>query len=231
MVNLHSRDKASELEMTGPLANRSRGKHRAIKLRKEEKEIFLFKQKCERAVAMFLNLEADYKWVDIARELGMSVPALHDLTKTEEFQEIYGQYFEDLGRDPRLKSAQAAIADLVPLAVKTMKEILVDPSASSASRLKAAETVFKMAGVERVAPQESDKSELQNFLLGRGINVEQVNVQLPPALQRAEATALRASARCCRRASCGAYGRRPRRRARYIATSINPARLTVLRNL
>ena len=83
---LNSQKKASELEMTGALARRSHGPHRAIKLRKEEKEIFLFRQKVERAVDMFLDLNADYKWAEIARELGMSVPALHNLTKSDEIQ-------------------------------------------------------------------------------------------------------------------------------------------------
>jgi hypothetical protein len=184
-LSLHSETKVKDLKQTGTLGARAAGK-RAIKLRKEERETLLFREKVEKAVLMFLDLHTDRTWVEIARELDMSVPALHDLTKSDEFNEIYNEYFAELGHDPRIKVSQQALADMVPVAIRTLKEIISDPEATTSARLKAVEMVFRMAGVERIQPRESDKSELQSFLLGKGVNIEQVNIALPPALRRAE---------------------------------------------
>ena len=178
--------RSADLTQSGPLAVRKEGGHRSISLKKNEREYLRFRAKVERAVTLFLDIEIGRTWAEIASEMGISVPSLHDLTKTDEFNEIYNQFFADLGHDPRLKVSQQALADMVPLAVRTLREIIASPDASTASRVKAIEMVFKIGGIQQIQPKESDKTELQKFLLGKGINVEQVNVQLPPALQRAE---------------------------------------------
>ena len=69
---------------------------------------------------------------------------------------------------------------MVPQAVRAIGRCLT-ALLHQPPRMKAVEMVFKMAGVEQVSREESDKSELQNFLLGKGVNIEQVNVQLPPS--------------------------------------------------
>ena len=183
---VNSSTRAKDVKPTGILGLRSTEKKRGIRLKKAERKYLAYRQQVEKAVSLFLDLEVERTWAEIARELGLSVPGLHNLTKSDEFNEIYNEFFSELGHDPRLKVSQQALADMVPLAVRTLREILSDPSATTASRMKAVEMVFKMAGVEQVKPRESDKSELQNFLLGKGVNIEQVNVQLPPSLQRAE---------------------------------------------
>jgi hypothetical protein len=184
-MSLNSRTKVGDLKQTGILAARAEGR-RVIKLRKDERAVLLFREKVEKAVALFLDLHTERTWAEIARELGISIPALQDLTKSDEFNEIYNEYFAELGHDPRIKVSQQALADMVPIAIRTLKEILSDPDATTSARLKAVEMVFRMAGVERIQPKESDKSELTNFLLAKGINIEQVTVQLPPDLRRAE---------------------------------------------
>ena len=182
----HTRERVCELEQSGPLALRKGSVNRSISLKKQEREYLKFRAKVEKAVSLFLDLNVERTWAQIATELGTSVPGLHNLTKSDEFNEIYAQYFADLGHDPRLKVSQQALADMVPLAVRTLREIIVNPESPASARIKAIEMIFKMAGVERVTPKESDKSELQSFLLGKGINIEQVNVVVPSALQRAE---------------------------------------------
>jgi hypothetical protein len=175
-------------ELPGFIKQRS-GDHerRSIKLTKDEREAFQYREKVEKCVAMFLDLNRELTWAQIAKELKISVPSLHNLTKSELFNEKYNEYFSELGHDPRIKVSQQALADMVPLAVRTLREILIDPEASSASRLKAVEQVFRMAGVESISQKQSDKSELQKFLLEKGIKVDNidVSVQLSPVQARA----------------------------------------------
>lgn len=185
-MSLNSRKKVCDIQQVGILAERAQGR-RAIKLRKEEREMLLFREKVSKAVEMFLDFHQDRTYAEIARELGMSITALHNLTKSEDFNEIFNEYYAEMNDNPRIKASQQAIADMVPLAIRTLKEIILDPGAPASSRIKAIEMVMRYAGIEKAQPKESDKGELQNFLLGKGVNIEQVNVSLPPSLQRAEA--------------------------------------------
>ena len=50
--------------------------------------------------------------------------ALKDMTKTEAFIEAYDQHFAELGHDPRAKSARAALADMLPAAVRQLRSLL-----------------------------------------------------------------------------------------------------------
>ena len=175
-------------ELPGFIKQRSAGhERRSIKLTRDEREAFLYREKVEKCVAMFLDLNRELTWAQIAKELKISVPSLHNLTKSELFNEKYNEYFSELGHDPRIKVSQQALADMVPLAVRTLREILIDPEASSAARLKAVEQVFRMAGVESISQKQSDKSELQKFLLDRGVKVDNIDVsiQLSPLQEKA----------------------------------------------
>lgn len=186
--NSNEKVKVGDLKPTGILASRSKtkGRNRRLSLLKEEKKMLVYRANVEKAVAMFLDLNTERSWAQMAAELGIGVNALHNLTKTDEFNEVYNQYFSELGHDPRIKVSQQALTDMVPMAIRTLREILQDPDATTSARLKAIEMVFRMAGIEKVTPKESDKGELQSFLLGRGVNIQQVNISLPPELARAE---------------------------------------------
>lgn len=173
--------KLSDTELTGAMAERvlPTGK-RAIKLRQDEKKEFLRQQKVETAVALFLDLNQDHTWDEIANTCGLSVLGLKDLTKTEEFIKVYNEHFAELGHDPRLKATQAALTDLLSPAIRAIREVLTSPLSPASAKMKAAFEIIKLNGLEAVDPKNSDKSELQEFLKGSGVNIEQLNINLPP---------------------------------------------------
>src|SRR5512144_798976 len=82
---------------------------RAIKLRSDERTTLQQENMIETAVAMFLDLENEHTWEEIASALGISVPTLKKLTKSQAFIDKYNEHFADLGHDPRLKAGQAAL--------------------------------------------------------------------------------------------------------------------------
>lgn len=167
-----------EVEVTGALnENRKADGRRKISLTKNDRRQMQRQARVEAAVALFLDLETGRTWAEIAQELGISVMALKDLTKTEEFIACYNQHFSELGHDPRLRSSQAALVDMLPQAIKQLKEMLTDPDTPAGVRLKVIERVIQLNGMTAAQQQKSDQGELAQFL--RGINVEgDLNVNL-----------------------------------------------------
>lgn len=167
-----------EVEVTGALdENRKADGRRKISLTKGDRRALTRQARVEAAVALFLDLETGRTWTEIAAELGISVMALKDLTKTEEFIACYNQHFAELGHDPRLRSSQAALTDMLPEAVKQLKAMLTDAATPAGVRLKAIERVIQLNGMTAQQQQKSDQGELAQFL--RGINVEgDLNVTL-----------------------------------------------------
>ena len=100
------------------------------------------------AAALFLDLKENHTWKRIAEELGLSASQLRDLTKTREFDEAYERLFAELGHDPRYRAAQAKISDMLPLAIEKLADLLVSPSTSPGTRLKAIEKVIQLNGLE-----------------------------------------------------------------------------------
>ena len=153
---------------------------RAIKLRKLERRELAHQQKVETAVALFLDLKDDHSWEEIAEKCGLSLIGLKDLTKTEEFMQVYNAHFAELGHDPRLKATQAALTDLLSPAIRAIREILVSPTSPASAKAKAAFEIIRLNGVEAIDPRGTDKTELHEFLRNSGVNIEQMNITLPP---------------------------------------------------
>ena len=173
--------KLGNLALTGAMAERvmPNGK-RAIKLRKHERRELIHQRKVETAVALFLDLKDDHSWEEIAEKCGLSLIGLKDLTKTEEFMQVYNAHFAELGHDPRLKATQAALTDLLSPAIRAIREILVSPTSPASAKAKAAFEIIRLNGVEAIDPRGTDKTELHEFLRNSGVNIEQMNITLPP---------------------------------------------------
>jgi hypothetical protein len=110
--------KTGDAKLTDVMAERllPSGKRR-LSLIKSEKKAIHRSLMIERAVALFLDIDHDHTWDEIARELGVSMVSLKDLTKSDEFVEKYSEFYAELGHDPRLRASQAALVDMLPAAV------------------------------------------------------------------------------------------------------------------
>lgn len=170
-----------EIEDKGVFAERvNPSGRRMITLREGERKELLKTRQIERSIALFLDLEDKHTWEQIAQECGLSVRGLKDLTKTEEFIDLYSQYYADLGHDPRLKATQAQIADMLPDAIKAIKDILSDANAPASARIKAAFSIMDKAGIQTPTQGNSDRTELTDFLLKANVNIENVTVNVLP---------------------------------------------------
>ena len=167
-----------EIEISGSLAERRKTDgRRRIRLNQQEREDLLERQQIERAVSMFLDLERAYSWREISQELGISIRQLKDLTKSEQFNEVYNEHFIELGHDPRLKASQAAITDLLTTAVNQLKTLLVGPDTPASVRYNAIVKVLELNGISPQKGGASDKQQLANFLREAGVSLTQNNVQ------------------------------------------------------
>lgn len=180
------RYRMDEIQVTGVLAERTNARgQRMIKLRKAERSDFLQQRRIEQAVALFLDLEADHSWQEIANQLGISVLGLKDLTKTKAFMETYSRHFVELGHDPRLRATQAAIVDLLPAAVRELREMVTGP-VSPQVKLQAIKEIFRLNGLEKIHDKASDRDELARFLKESGAQITMINNQaiLPADFQQ-----------------------------------------------
>lgn len=181
MTDNNRHKKLENLELTGAMADRvlPSGK-RALKLRKNERKELQQRQQIETAVALFLDIQEDHTWEEIAEACGLSLIGLKDMTKTEEFMRVYNEHFAELGHDPRLKATQAALTDLLSPAIRAIRNVLTDDNAPASAKMKAAFEIIRLNGLEAIDPKGNDKSELQDFLLNAGVNIENMNINLPP---------------------------------------------------
>ena len=167
-----------ETTISGPLAERRKSDgRRRIRLNAQEREQLLERQQIERAVAMFLDLERAYSWREISQELGISIKQLKDLTKSDLFDEVYSEHFQELGHDPRLKASQAAITDLLAPAVNQLKSLLVGPDTPASVRYNAIVKILELNGISPQKGGASDKQQLANFLKEAGVTLQQNNVE------------------------------------------------------
>jgi hypothetical protein len=166
----------NEIEVTGPLADHADpvSGRRHINLNKDERRALANQARIEKAVSLFLDLEADHTWQQIADELHISLQWLRQLTKTKEFMDCYNEHFVELGHDPRLRATQAALADLLPVAFRQLRGLLTRSGVSDTVRLNTIREVLKLNGIED-APPVSDKSELAKFLKEANLTVVQNN--------------------------------------------------------
>ena len=171
-------------KVTGALAERLDGRgRRRIKLTKSERETLRRKELASTAAFLFLDLDEARTWKQIAEEMELSPHQLRDLTKTEEFDLAYDALFVELGKDPRYKAAQGALADLLPLAMAELKHLLTDGRTPAGTRLKAIDKIMTLNGMANLAPQASDRQELVAFLVKNEINIDAVGVPLPEMYQ------------------------------------------------
>lgn len=166
--------------VTGALATRidDRGRRR-IKLTKAEREALRRQEMATAAAFLFLDLDQSRTWKEIADEMEISAHQLRDLTKTEEFDVAYNDLFVELGKDPRYRAAQGALADMLPLAMSQLKSLLTDNRTPAGTRLKAIDKVMQLNGLENLQPQQSDRQELVQFLVAKNINIDAVGVPIP----------------------------------------------------
>ena len=186
------RKRLDETEVTGALAERRMDDgRRKIKLRADERTLFNRQQMIERAVILFLDTQADHTWEEIATDLGVSVMALKDLTKTQEFMDAYDSHFAELGHDPRTKGARAALADMLPLAVRQLRSLLTAGDTPASVKIKAIEKIFELNGVGPAKGGAMDRNELMNFFKEANISLTQNNttVNLPPNPYEGDITA------------------------------------------
>jgi hypothetical protein len=177
--------KLDETNIKGALAGRVRadGKRR-LQLVASEKKTFKRAQLVEAAVALFLDLEHDKDWNEMAFELGIPLIALKTLTKTDEFMECYSEHFAELGHDPRLRATQAALVDMLPQAVRELRELLSCNSPSV--KLSAIKEIIRLNGIDQPKTAANDRSELAEFLKNAGVNLTQVNqITVPPEYAQA----------------------------------------------
>ncbi len=160
---------------------------RAIKLRNDERAALQQESMIETAVAMFLDLEHEHTWDEIAATLEISIPTLKKLTKSQAFIDKYNEHFADLGHDPRLKASQAALVDMLPTAIRELKNLITNAATPPTVKLGAIKEVIRLNGIEPEGAGQSDNAEFAGFLRAAGINVEQtnINVQLPVDYQLA----------------------------------------------
>jgi hypothetical protein len=180
------RPKKKDMEPTGALAtNTMSDGRRKIKLRAADRAQLVRRQKAEAACALFLDVERGLTWKEVALELGISIGALKDLTKTPEFDEAYNNLFPELGHDPRYQAARGVVGDMLPLAVKELKNILTDGRTPAGVRLKAIERILTLNGLQEPQNQGSDRQELARFLVEHRIKLETVGVVVPAEYQKA----------------------------------------------
>ena len=176
-----------DITVTGALAHRMRPSgRRAIQLTNAEKRAFIEQRIVERAVALFLDLEADHTWQEIATELGITLQKLKDLTKTTEFMDAYTLHYAELGSDPRLRAVQTAIVDMLPGAYRELKKMIVDPETPASTKLNAIKLAFQLGGVSAPKGGVQEKSELASFLKDMGLQVDNVSFSVPQQYQRPE---------------------------------------------
>jgi hypothetical protein len=86
----------------------------------------------------------------------------------------------EIGHDPRYKAAMSHLRDMLPLAVKTHRELLTNAETPATVKMKAVELVYKLNGVNEPDNPASDRQELARWLTGKDINLTQLNIAIPP---------------------------------------------------
>lgn len=137
---------------------------RQIQLNRRDRQAIERRRKCEAAAALFLDLENKHTWKQIAEELGISIGALKDLTKSAEFEEVYNQLYADISHDPRYKAVQGALSDMLPLATMKLRSLLENESTPPTVALNAVKTVYEYAGIRPPEELQSERRALAEFL-------------------------------------------------------------------
>jgi len=131
----------------------------------------------EAAASLFLDLENPRKWSEIAEELNISLDTLKNLTRGELFQKKYDALMAELGHDPRYKAVQAGMADLLPVALRQLDNLI--RMGPPQVKMQAIKFLFETAGVKIKPPDESDdRQKLAEFLQGANITQNNLTINL-----------------------------------------------------
>ena len=141
----------------------------------------------ERAIALFLDLEQDRTWKQIAEELGISVSELKRITKEPEFQRLYDTATVSIGHDPRLQAITSSLPDLLPTAFRQLRKLLTADETRDDVRLK---VIIKIMEFNKVGEEQGveDPRELSNFLNENNVRIEGdvvVNLGVPEEYRKA----------------------------------------------
>ena len=164
-----TRKPVNEKTLDGTLAVRDGRRH--INLNQGEREALLRQRTIEQAVVLFLDLENDRSWAQIAAELDMSVSSLKRLTQSSDFILVYEDALAAVGHDPRLQAVTASLGDLLPAARRRLQTLITNTGTADGVALKAIEKIFEWTGVD--SAQELDSPDaLKNFLSTHGVTVQ-----------------------------------------------------------
>lgn len=130
----------------------------------------------ERISRMFLDLDKTVTIEEIAGELGLSRTQLKRLVESPEFQDNYNKFFYNIVQDPRIKAVQESFADLIVPTFHVYQRILTDESVPWTIKLKAAQDIRQLHGIETQKVNQQSRSELAKFLSDN--NIETQNVQI-----------------------------------------------------
>jgi hypothetical protein len=156
--------------LEGALAVREGGR-RHINLNQGEREALLRQRTIEQAVALFLDLENDRTWSQIAAELDMSVSALKRLSQSPDFMTVYEDALATIGHDPRLMSVTASLGDLLPAARRRLEKLITSDDTPAGVQLKSIERLFEWTGADQ-RQEIDDPNALRNFLGQHGVQVQ-----------------------------------------------------------
>jgi hypothetical protein len=144
---------------------------RHINLTISERADLAKQQKIEQAVALFLDLQHDHTWKEIADALDLSLASLKRLTQTTEFNSVYQNALSTVGHDPRLAAITSNLGDLLPMAYRRLRTILSNPQSDDRVAMRAIEKLFDWTRLTENDGND-DPATLTSFLQRNGVRVE-----------------------------------------------------------
>ena len=171
------RKKSEVLEASSKGAMRERitpsGRRNLMLTIKERKE-FSRSEAIEHAVACYLNVsKTRMSETQMAEECGLTISAFKNMTRSDDFIELYSKNYEDLGHSPLLNPAKTMIGNMLIKSLGIFDELMSDADTPANTRFQMIKWAVEMNGLQAPKPVGSDKDELTNFL--KDANVTQIN--------------------------------------------------------
>jgi hypothetical protein len=162
--------KTTEVILSGQRPTYPDGRQR-INLTKDERRFLAENLQIEQAVALFLDLEQDRNYKQIAEEMGVTDTQLATMIKSPAFQKVYEANLANVGHDPRLKAVVTGMSDLLPSAFRKLKTILSAGDTPPGVALRAVEDLFKWMKVTE-NNDDGDPQALTNFLKANNVTIQ-----------------------------------------------------------
>lgn len=139
----------------------------------------------EHAVDTILDIEHKQTRKEIADKLGITMRAFRVMIDSDDFKDIYNNKFATLKNDPNIKTVQhLVVEELLPEAYRALRDALAFDAPWNV-RQKAYQDVFKIAGIEAVKPQQSDKAAASEFLKKNNVNINIIGSDVPAEYKEA----------------------------------------------